>query len=61
MGEQVDCMADGTYDTGDTAWMLTSTALVFIQIPGLGITQRYERKKKEQQQQMKMLTVYIVV
>ena len=26
-----------TYDTGDTAWMIVSTALVFLMIPGLAI------------------------
>src|SRR4029077_19507684 len=27
----------GTIDTGDTAWMLTSTALVMIMLPGLAL------------------------
>ncbi len=32
---EVDSTAKATYDTGDTAWMLMSTALVLIMTPGL--------------------------
>ncbi|KAG7528300.1 hypothetical protein FFLO_06263 [Filobasidium floriforme] len=39
-GDPTYYMADGTpalYNLGDMAWMLTSTALVFIMIPGVGL------------------------
>jgi Amt family ammonium transporter len=39
-GDPTYYMADGTpvlYNLGDMAWMLTSTALVFLMIPGVGL------------------------
>ena len=46
MGDQIDCQclsSDNTcvpsYSTGDTAWVLCSAALVFIQTPALAIMQ----------------------
>ena len=39
MGDQLDCLADGTFSSGDTAWMMISVALVMIQTPALGLVQ----------------------
>jgi len=29
------------YESGDIAWMITSTALVLLMIPGVGLARRY--------------------
>jgi Amt family ammonium transporter len=39
MGDQIDCIGNGTYSTGDTAWVLASAFLVFLQTPALAIMQ----------------------
>jgi hypothetical protein len=30
---------DGTPDSGDTAWMMAATTLVFLQTPAIGVLQ----------------------